>query len=154
MRADGAEWAAIVESEPELLEESPKPEANDKSIRSHEVFGKLFDSAEIPEYVEGFKCEDVEQMKTSWPEGLPKAREVRLPPSTHSFLCPLVPLSSANTSTGRALGYHTKRSATIPLLPHQSPAQAPRARLAPRARCDQGGRQKPRQRVHDRPQSG
>lgn len=65
-----------MEDEPELLEESPKPEANNKSVRSHDIFGKLFDESQIPDYVEGFKCADVEQMKESWPEGLDKAREV------------------------------------------------------------------------------
>lgn len=55
---------------------SPLPRANDPSIRQHPAFGSLFDTTPIPYAVEGFECDDVEQMKECWPEGTERAKEV------------------------------------------------------------------------------
>jgi deoxyribodipyrimidine photo-lyase len=56
------------------------PEANDKSIREHKDFGKLFDATPVPEYVEGFKVEEGEKLQELWPEGMDNAKEVSVAP--------------------------------------------------------------------------
>lgn len=70
------EWAKIVDDEPDLLEISPDPKANDAGVRQHKTLGKLFEASDIPHHLEGFEVEDAEQLKVSWPEGIDKAREV------------------------------------------------------------------------------
>lgn len=82
-----AEWAKIVDENPDLLELSPNPQPNNAAIRQHPTFGKLFTESYIPDHVEGFNCEDLDQMKISWPEGIDKARLVC--PSNCRFLLPL-----------------------------------------------------------------
>ncbi|TFY67796.1 hypothetical protein EVG20_g3814 [Dentipellis fragilis] len=56
------------------IAEVPYPAGNADSVREHEIFGPLFDS-DIPEEIEGFKCEDKEAMLKLWPEGTDAARE-------------------------------------------------------------------------------
>jgi deoxyribodipyrimidine photo-lyase len=69
-------WAKLLEKEPHLLELSDPPHGNDVGIRQHEHFGKLFDATSIPDQVEGFECEDREEMAEVWPEGTEVAKEV------------------------------------------------------------------------------
>ena len=66
----------VLEKEPKYLKMSDIPEANDKSIREHKDFGKLFDATPVPEYVEGFKVEEGEKLQELWPEGMDNAKEV------------------------------------------------------------------------------
>jgi hypothetical protein len=58
---------------------SPVPEANDDSVRSHEIYGKMFEASSIPEHVEGFELNDPEKIHEVWPEGAENAKEVGLP---------------------------------------------------------------------------
>ena len=70
-------WAKIVAAEPELLEMSDIPPANDKKIRDHEHFGKLFDATPIPDHIEGFQQTNGADVRKSWPEGTDNAKKVR-----------------------------------------------------------------------------
>lgn len=68
-------WQAFLDANPEHLFEAAGPDANDEAIRSHPIFGKLFED-EIPEYLEGFKCKDQDLMDKIWPEGTESAVKV------------------------------------------------------------------------------
>ena len=59
------------------------PPANDKKIRDHEHFGKLFDATPIPDHLDGFEQTNAEDVRKSWPEGTDDAKEVSCcaPPS-------------------------------------------------------------------------
>jgi deoxyribodipyrimidine photo-lyase len=70
------EWAAVLASTPDYLEESPEPSANDESIKEHPVYGKIFEQV-VPENVKGFECKDRETMMKVWPEGTENALRVR-----------------------------------------------------------------------------
>lgn len=74
----GSAWARLLDKEPNLLNMSPLPKANDASVRKHKLLGELFDATPIPEYVEGFKLEDPETIHEVWPEGTDNAKQVRL----------------------------------------------------------------------------
>jgi deoxyribodipyrimidine photo-lyase len=68
-------WQAFLDANPEHLYEAADPEANEEAVRSHPVYGRLFDNA-VPDYVEGFRCPDHELMNKIWPEGTESAIEV------------------------------------------------------------------------------
>lgn len=70
-----AAWAKLLDAEPSLLNMAEVPDANDISVRDHELFSKLFDT-EIPDHVEDFFPADAEKMKEVWPEGTERAKEV------------------------------------------------------------------------------
>ncbi|CAO1635711.1 unnamed protein product [Sympodiomycopsis kandeliae] len=72
-------WSAHLSSNLDLLDESPKPEANDKSIRSgplKELFSLDKDPFGIPASVEGFEIKDEEYMSKLWPAGSEAGRTV------------------------------------------------------------------------------
>ena len=71
-------WAKLLDEEPSLLDMSPLPEANDKSVRQHKTLGELFDATPVPDSLEGFELKDAETLSEIWPEGTDKAKEVRL----------------------------------------------------------------------------
>lgn len=64
-----------MKSKPNVLKASDAPEPNEKSIRQHKSYGKLFSSA-IPDAVDGFECTDAEKMSNLYPAGTAAAREV------------------------------------------------------------------------------
>ena len=68
-------WIDILSKRKELLEESPMPKANEKSVRSDAKLKGLFGS-KIPDQVKHFECKDREYMKKLWPEGSSAARKV------------------------------------------------------------------------------
>jgi deoxyribodipyrimidine photo-lyase len=55
---------------------SELPTANDKSVRSHEHFGKLFEETSIPDSLMGFELSEGSQVRECWPEGLDTAKEL------------------------------------------------------------------------------
>ena len=59
--------------------EAPSPTANKPAVRSHPVYGKLFD-VEVPHQVEGFSLDSKERetITSCWPAGEDAAREVRM----------------------------------------------------------------------------
>lgn len=61
-----------------MLEEVPEPEANDESVRKHDILGKIFDH-KVPQQIDGLECKDRATMKKVWPEGTEKALQVRWP---------------------------------------------------------------------------
>jgi deoxyribodipyrimidine photo-lyase len=61
-------WQAFLEAHEEHLYEAADPEGNEDGLRSHPIYGKLFDG-EVPECLEGFECRDRDLMKVVWPEG-------------------------------------------------------------------------------------
>lgn len=71
-------WALLLDqATSNRLEEVEPPAANDPAIRSHSVYGKLFD-VEVPHDVEGFALDSVErdQIASCWPAGEDAAHEV------------------------------------------------------------------------------
>lgn len=72
-------WTEYLSKNMHLLDEAPKPEPNDKSIRSgdlKDLFNQSKDSYGIPQSVQGFECKDVDYMKKLWPAGSEAARTV------------------------------------------------------------------------------
>lgn len=69
-------WVDVLLKNPDLLEESPKPKANDqKSITADKSLNGLFGS-KIPAAIEGFECKDTEYMQKLWPAGTEAAHRV------------------------------------------------------------------------------
>ena len=48
---------------------------NAQSVKSNGKISKLFEST-IPDYVDGFECDDADTMNQLWPAGSDAAREV------------------------------------------------------------------------------
>lgn len=69
-------WAKLLDQQPSFLKVSSMPDANDPSIRKHELFSKLFGATPIPDHVEGFQCLDAQTMADIYPEGTEVAKEV------------------------------------------------------------------------------
>lgn len=72
-------WTAHLQANLDLIDEAPKPEANDKAIRTgplKDLFDLKGDSWGIPDSVEGFECKDIDYMKKLWPAGSHAARAV------------------------------------------------------------------------------
>lgn len=70
-------WQAFLEAHEEYLFEAADPESNEEGVRSHAVYGKIFNE-EVPDHLEGFECIDKELMKVIWPEGNEAAVQVNL----------------------------------------------------------------------------
>ncbi|KAH8118312.1 hypothetical protein DFH11DRAFT_1686509 [Phellopilus nigrolimitatus] len=68
-------WLAVLNNNLDWISEAPTPKANSRSIRSSERFRELFQTA-IPEFVEGFKCSDKENMTKFWPAGAETAMQM------------------------------------------------------------------------------
>lgn len=71
-------WASLLDrATSNRLEEAEPPAANDPAIRSHPVYGKLFD-VEVPRDIEGFALdsEERERIASCWPAGEDAAHEV------------------------------------------------------------------------------
>jgi deoxyribodipyrimidine photo-lyase len=82
-------WQAFLEAHEEYLFEAADPEANEAGVRSHPVYGKLFEG-QVPEYLEGFECLDCELMKVVWPEGNEAAVQVCFTHMHDVQTCPLI----------------------------------------------------------------
>lgn len=67
-------WLELLNKNLDWLYEAPEPQANDKSIRSSQ-YAHLFNS-KIPEYVDGFQCNDRDKMVKFWPAGTEVALQV------------------------------------------------------------------------------
>ena len=68
------QWLSKLNEHLDWIKEEPNPAANHSSVRSGK-FAELFD-CHIPEYVEGFRCEDSDKMKEYWPAGNKAALQV------------------------------------------------------------------------------
>lgn len=75
-------WTDAIAKDMSLIEASPDPEANDKSIHKDSTLGALFnldklgDGFGIPDELEGFECKDREYMAKLWPVADDAPRQV------------------------------------------------------------------------------
>ncbi|SNX87782.1 related to deoxyribodipyrimidine photo-lyase PHR [Melanopsichium pennsylvanicum] len=75
-------WTDVISKDMSLIEASPDPEANDKSIHKDSIVGSLFNLEKlgkgfgIPKELEGFKCKDREYMAKLWPVADDAPRQV------------------------------------------------------------------------------
>ncbi|ODO10702.1 hypothetical protein I350_01299 [Cryptococcus amylolentus CBS 6273] len=67
-------WARVLEEEPQHLDMSPLPDANDASIRENAQFSQLFHT-QVPDSIAKFECKDADFMAEIWPEGIDAAKE-------------------------------------------------------------------------------
>lgn len=68
-------WVDVLSKDPQLIESSEEPKANDKSVRSDSKLKGLF-GTKIPESVKGFECKDRSYMEKLWPAGSKAAQKV------------------------------------------------------------------------------
>ena len=71
---------------PNALNEYDPPEANDKSVLDHTVYGELF-KEKVPNAVKGFECHDAEKMAELYPAGTEAAHEVGGRPPSFREIC-------------------------------------------------------------------
>jgi deoxyribodipyrimidine photo-lyase len=102
---------------PYHLEDCPKPTPNDKTIRSHQVFGDLF-KASIPDSIPGFEIDedDIGRMEEIWPAGEEVAQQMldrflrsKARTSQLGEVNPLEPGEERNEKKSRAMTYDSGR---------------------------------------------
>lgn len=69
-------WANILSMQPDLLEESPPPLANETSTVDEDSIVRTLFGTKIPSYVPGFECKDADYMSELWPAGAAAANSV------------------------------------------------------------------------------
>jgi deoxyribodipyrimidine photo-lyase len=70
-------WLPTLHDHPEYLEESPTPARNSEDIHDSPAFSVLF-STHVPNFVDGFECNDKEKMEELWLAGTDAATKVHL----------------------------------------------------------------------------
>ena len=70
-------WIPHLTDIPDPLACAADPQPNNASIRTHAIYGKLFNS-QVPTYVDGFELaqDDTETMRVCWPAGEEAAEEM------------------------------------------------------------------------------
>ncbi|WWD20859.1 hypothetical protein CI109_105336 [Kwoniella shandongensis] len=109
-------WARLLEKEPQLLNMSPLPKANEVTIRQNEKFARLFED-QVPDSLEGFECKDSETMAEVWPEGTERAKELldlflhtKARKSQIPLTSPLTPGAESSSKDSRVQAYQTGRN--------------------------------------------